>query len=127
MKSIAKALVLIASLACVVPNAVAINYSHSNIYTTDQQFAVDRYQCARETQQRVTLEEYQQGFSAEFYRGTGTAIGGATGQSTSVVIPNCGLFYQCLTARGYTRLDAGSLWVDPLQCFDANRRRFDFR
>src|SRR5512133_860211 len=92
-----------------------INYEHQNIYTTDQQFQADRYQCVRETQQPVQIADLQAGYY------------GTSGQVTSVVVPDCALFQQCLANRGYTRLDSGSLWASPLRCFNATYRRFEVR
>lgn len=118
MKSIAKALILAALLAWGLSNALAqtVNYSHSNIYTTEAQFTADRYQCVRETQQQVTIADFQAGF-----------YGGTSGQATTVVLPNCDLFQQCLAVRGYTRWDAGYLWAQPLRCFNPTYRRFEVR
>ena len=60
---------------------------------SQEQFMKDRYDCLRETQQRVSS----------------ASVDAYGGQSSSQVMPSCSAWHACLAARGYFRNDTTSL------------------
>ena len=69
-----------------------IRYLSTN-NATEAQFMQDRYQCYRETQQRVS----------------GAFVNQYGGAASSQVLPSCSAWNACLAARGYYRSDTTSV------------------
>lgn len=63
--------------------------------STQEQLLKDRYDCLRETQQRVSSASIN-------------AYGGAADSS---VMPSCSAFAACMASRGYVRSDKGNVIV----------------
>ena len=65
--------------------------------TTQQQFLKDRYECLKQSEQRVS----------------GAVVNPYGGAASSHERANCGLWYSCLAARGYVIDAAGDLAAPP--------------